>query len=447
MRSLLMKNPVVIGVSWIGAYLVIILFPLLILLFYPPTPNEQRSFWLEFSVALGFIGLAMMAMQFALTARINRVEASYGIDLILQFHRYTSIVAFFFIIAHPVILFIDNPETLQLLNFLQAPWRARAAVIATLALMLLIITSIWRKRLNIPYEPWRTAHGIFAVIAVGFGLGHALGVSNYLGLFWKGVIWTGIAVAAVWLLIYVRLIKPWFMLKKPYLVETVVQERGDVWNLVLRPRGHEGMRFQPGQFAWITLQISPFRMREHPFSIASSAEHPESIEFGIKAVGDFTNTIKDVKPGTKAYLDGPYGVFTTDRYENTAGFVFIAGGIGITPILSMVVTLAERNDERPLLLIYASKTWEDVTYREQLEALKDKLDLTIVHVLRKPPEDWSGETGYVDKELLQRYIPKRPATRNYFICAAPKMMDAVEVVLHELGAPVTNVHMEHYNLV
>jgi 3-phenylpropionate/trans-cinnamate dioxygenase ferredoxin reductase subunit len=72
-------------------------------------------------------------------------------------------------------------------------------------------------------------------------------------------------------------------LKKPYLVETVVQERGDVWNLVLRPRGHEGMRFQPGQFAWITLQISPFRMREHPFSIASSAEHPESIEFGINA--------------------------------------------------------------------------------------------------------------------------------------------------------------------
>jgi predicted ferric reductase len=83
-----------------------------------------------------------------------------------------------------------------------------------------------------------TAHGIFAVIAVAFGLGHGLGVGNYLGLFWKGVIWTGIAVAALWLLIYVRLIKPWFMLKKPYLVETVVSQRGDVWNLVLRPRGH-----------------------------------------------------------------------------------------------------------------------------------------------------------------------------------------------------------------
>ncbi len=424
-----------------------ILVPLLILLFYPPTPNEGRSFWLEFSVALGFIGLAMMAMQFALTARINRIEASYGIDLILQFHRYTSIVAFFLILAHPLILFINDPETLQLLNFFQAPWRARMAVLATLGLVLIIVTSIWRKRLNIPYEPWRIAHGILAVTALAFGLGHALGVSNYLGLFWKGVIWTGIALAALWLLIYVRLIKPWFMVKKPYLVEAVIPQRGNVWNLVLRPRGHEGMHFQPGQFAWLTLEISPFRMREHPFSFASSAEHPQRIEFGIKAVGDFTNTIKDVLPGTKAFLDGPYGVFTTDLYENTAGFVFIAGGIGITPIVSMIFTLAQRNDERPLLLIYASKSWEDVTYREEIEDLKDKLDLTVIHVLREPPQDWSGETGYVDKELLQRYIPKRPATRNYFICAVPKMMDQVEAALHDLGVPVTNVHLEHYNLV
>ncbi|HBW29985.1 MAG TPA: oxidoreductase [Nostoc sp. UBA8866] len=442
-----MKNPVVIGASWIAAYIVIILFPLFILLLYPPTPSNERSFLLEFSAALGFIGLAMMAMQFALTARINRIEASYGVDLILQFHRYTSIVAFLFLLAHPIILFINNPETLQLLNFFQAPWRARAAVIATLALIAIIVTSIWRKQLNIGYENWRIAHGILAVIIVSFGLGHVLGVLNYLSLFWKAVIWTGIAIAALWLLIYIRLVKPYFMLKKPYLVEAVIPQRGNVWNLVLRPRGHQGIYFQPGQFAWLTLEISPFRMREHPFSIACSAEHSDRLEFGIKALGDFTKTIKDVKPGTKAFLDGPYGVFTTDRYENTAGFVFIAGGIGITPIISMLFTLAERKDERPLLLIYASKNWEDITYREEIEALTDKLDLTVIHVLKEPPEDWSGESGYVDQQLLERYIPKRPATRNYFICAAPKMMDQVEIYLHNLEVPITNIHMEHYNLV
>ena len=124
----------------------------------------------------------------------------------------------------------------------------------------------------------------------------------------------GIALIALWLLIYVRLVKPLFMVKKPYLVEEVIPERGNVWTLALRPHGHAGMQFQPGQFAWITLGISPFRMREHPFSMSSSAVSPERLEFGIKALGDFTNQIKNVKPGTKAYLDGPYGVFTTARY-------------------------------------------------------------------------------------------------------------------------------------
>ncbi|WP_414563987.1 MULTISPECIES: ferric reductase-like transmembrane domain-containing protein [unclassified Anabaena] len=444
MKSLLMHNPVVVAAGWIGAYIFITVLPLLILLIYPPT---GREFWTEFSVSLGFIGLAMMALQFALTARINRIEASYGVDIILQFHRYISLVAFAFILLHPLILFVVQPETRELLNFVTAPWRARAAVLATVALILLIVTTIWRQQLKIPYEPWRTSHGILAVLAISLGLTHGLGVGYYLGLFWKAVLWTAIALTALWLLIYVRLVKPMFMTKKPYLVEEVRQERGDVWTLALRPRGHEGFRFQPGQFAWITLGISPFRMREHPFSMSSSGDNTERIEFSIKALGDFTKRIKDVEPGTKAFLDGPYGVFTTDRYEDTAGFVLIAGGIGITPMISMLLTHAERQDERPYILIYASKTWDDITFREELHELQQKLDLTVVHVLKDPPEDWSGETGYVDKELLERHIPKRRGTRQYFICASPKMMDQVEAALHQLEVPTTNIHMEHFNLV
>ncbi|WP_414545614.1 ferric reductase-like transmembrane domain-containing protein [Nostoc sp. CCY0012] len=444
MKSLLMHNPVVVAAGWIGAYIFITVLPLLILLIYPPT---GRELWTEFSVALGFIGLAMMALQFALTARINRIEASYGVDIILQFHRYISLVAFAFILLHPLILFVVQPETRGLLNFVTAPWRARAAVVGTLALILLIVTTIWRQQLKIPYEPWRTSHGILAVLAISLGLAHGLGVGYYLNLFWKAVLWTAIALTALWLLIYVRLVKPMFMTKKPYLVEEVRQERGDVWTLALRPRGHEGFRFEPGQFAWITLGISPFRMREHPFSMSSSGDNTERIEFSIKALGDFTKRIKDVEPGTKAFLDGPYGVFTTDRYEDTAGFVLIAGGIGITPMISMLLTHAERQDERPYILIYASKTWDDITFREELHELQQKLDLSVFHVLKDPPEDWSGETGYVDKELLERHIPKRRGTRQYFICASPKMMDQVEAALHQLEVPTTNIHMEHFNLV
>ncbi|MBW4465399.1 MAG: ferric reductase-like transmembrane domain-containing protein, partial [Pegethrix bostrychoides GSE-TBD4-15B] len=417
---------------------------LLILLIYPPPGG--RGFWVEFSVALGFIGLAMMAVQFVITARINRIEASYGIDILLQFHRFTSLTAFFMVLLHPVMLFIVQPETLQLLNFPEAPWRARLAVLGTIAFIALVITTIWRKPLRIPYEPWRTSHTVLSVLAVGLGLGHAIGVGNYLGLFWKGVLWAAMALIALWLIVYVRLVKPWVMTQKPYLVEDVIAQRGNVWTLALRPWGHEGFRFQPGQFAWLTLDITPLSMREHPFSMSSSGEHPERIEFGIKALGDFTSTIKDIEPGTKAYLDGPYGVFTTDRYEDTAGFVLIAGGVGITPMMSILATAAERGDERPYLLVYAGQTWDDMTFREELEASQDKLDLTIVLVLRNPPDAWTGEQGYVDQELLARYIPNHRGSRQYFICAAPKMMEQVERALHHLDVPITNIHMEHFNL-
>jgi len=439
-----MHSPIAVAFLWIVAYLLLTLLPLLVLLLHP-VPSG-RGFWTEFSVALGFIGLAMMALQFVLTARVNRIESSYGIDILLQFHRYTSLVAFFMVLVHPVILFIVQPETLQLLNFFEAPWRARMAVLATLAFLAMVITTIWRKQLKIPYEHWRASHTILAVLAVGLGFGHAIGVGNYMGLFWKAVLWSGIMLVSLWLIIYVRLIKPWLMTKKPYVVEEVISQRGDVWALALRPLGHEGFRFQPGQFAWLTLNISPFSMREHPFSMSSSGDRADRLEFGIKAIGDFTSRIKDVQPGTKAYLDGPYGVFTTERYWDSAGFVLIAGGVGITPIFSILLTAAERNDDRPFLLIYAASSWEDITYREKLEALKEALDLAIVYVLRKAHDGWEGETGYVDKAVLEKHIPLHRGSRYYFVCAAPVMMDAVERALFELEVPVTNVNMEHFDL-
>ncbi|QDZ41478.1 oxidoreductase [Euhalothece natronophila Z-M001] len=439
-----MHNPIAVALLWVTAYLLITLFPLAVVLLYPAP--ENREFWVDFSVALGFIGLAMMILQFALTARVNRIEASYGIDILLQFHRYTSLAAFVMVVIHPIILFIVQPETLELLNILEAPWRARLAVIGTLAFFIMVATTIWRKPLKIPYEPWRAAHSILAVIAVGFGFGHTLGVANYLSFFWKVVLWSAMILVALWLITYVRLVKPWLLTKRPYLVEEVVPLRGDVWKLALRPSGHEGFTFQPGQFAWITLGIHPIRMREHPFSMSSSGDHPERIEFGIKALGDFTRSIKNIKPGTKAYLDGPYGVFTTERYWDSAGFVLIAGGVGITPMYSMLVTAVERQDDRPFLLIYSARSWEDFTYREELEVIKTKLNLQIIYVPRHGDENWTGETGYVDKDLLERYIPIHRGSRQYFICAAPVMMDAVEAGLLSLDVPVTNIHMEHFNL-
>jgi predicted ferric reductase len=437
-------NRIAQGAFWISVYLLLTLAPLFVLLIGPRPPG--RSFWTEFSVAIGFVGLAIMGMQFLLTARFRGITAPYGMDIVYHFHRQISWVAFVLVVAHPIILFWERPETLQLLNVFTAPWRARLGLASIIVLLVLIITTIWRRRLRIQYEVWRLLHGIFAVLVIGLAMGHILLVGNYVDLPWKRALW--ITLTAFWIgsLLYVRLWKPFRMLRQPYRIAEVRPERSNAWTLVLQPEGHPGFHFRPGQFAWLTLWNSPYAVREHPFSFSSSATNDGQVAFTIKELGDFTSTIKDVQPGQHAYLDGPYGAFSVDRHRSP-GYVFIAGGVGITPIMSMLRTLAERGDDRPLLLIYASKTWEDVIFREEIEALEHRLPLKVVHVIEQPHEGWKGERGFVTKEILERHLPTHRNNRDYFICGPNPMMDAVEQALRELDVSLSYIHSERYNFV
>src|SRR5690606_18822073 len=133
-------------------------------------------------------------------------------------------------------------------------------------------------------------------------------------------------------------------------------------------------RFQPGQFAWFAFDRSPFSLTQHPFSFSSSAEHGE-VEVAIKALGDFTRTVKRLEPGTKVHVDGPHGVFSIDLDEGP-GFALIAGGVGIAGLISMVRTLADRGDVRPVLLFYGNRTWDEVAFREELDRLRERRSST-----------------------------------------------------------------------
>jgi predicted ferric reductase len=410
-----------------------------------PVP-AGRGFWTEFSVALAFIGLAILGLQFGVTARLRHVTSAWGIDIIYHFHRQVSLIAAMLVVAHPIILFISNPATLELLNPMTAPWRVRFGLVALVCLLLLIVISLGRLQLRIRYEAWRLSHGVLATLVVAMAMLNMLGVGHYIALPWKQVFWAALTFIWIGLPLYVRVFKPLFMLRRPYEVERVIEERGDAYTLILRPVKHEGMRHKAGQFTWLTLWNAPFDVTEHPFSIASSASNSSQLALTIKNLGDFTSTIPHLRPGKRAYLDGPYGAFSLDRFPAHA-YTFIAGGIGITPIMSILRTMGDRGDQRPLALLYGNKTWEDVTFREELEGLKERLNLRVVHVLEQPPENWNGETGFITAEMLRQQMPKTLEQHEYFICGPDSMMDAVEKGLHALGVPLGKYHSERYNLI
>lgn len=437
-------NKMISGFFWIALFLAMVLLPTWLLL-VAPTPSG-RPFWLEFSLALGFFGMTQIAIQFVLIARFKSLTAPYGIDVILQLHRRLALVALAVILLHPLIIMIDNPSRLKLLNPLSGNWASRFALFSVFCLLVLGITSLFREKLKLNYEYWRFSHLVFAVLAIVSAQLHVSLAGLYTNIWWKQAIWVVATTAMVGLVLYLRLIKPaWQRSRQSWQVSEVRPERGDTWTLILEADGHAGMEFLPGQFAWLKLG-GAFTLKEHPFSFSSSAGSRKRLEFGIKALGDFTSTIKDVQPGTPAHLDGPHGAFCIDRYP-AVGYVFIAGGIGITPMLSFLRSMAERNDPRPIVLLYADQNWKDLAFREELEQLKEQLDLKLVYVLQEPPDDWQGEQGMITPEVLERNLPKELIHRNFFVCGPEPMMNAVHDTLLERGVSKACIHLERFNLV
>ncbi|MFO7721481.1 MAG: ferric reductase-like transmembrane domain-containing protein, partial [Gillisia sp.] len=380
---------------WLLVFFLLSLIPLAIAI--SGNIPEYRGFWIEMAVALGFLGLAIFGLQFIFSGRFANIAPTFGMDNILHFHRGMGIVAVVFILAHPVILILANPKFSEFfdprVNFL----RAIALSFAGVALLVIITTSLWRKIFKLNYEKWRLIHGFLALSLVFIGVVHSIQVGHYLDALWKKGLLALLMGIPMYIVIHTRIVRPWRMKKKPYKIVEVKKERNNCWTIGLEPIGHKRKQFTAGQFFWISINETPFTLQQNPFTVASG-EEDEKLSFTAKEVGDFTSKWGDFKPGTNAFLEGPFGSFTPVAGKH---FFLVMGGIGVTPAMSMLRTMRETNDARRAVLIYANNDWENVTFREELEGIKNQIDLEIIHILMEPPEDWEGEKGMIDQEFLQ----------------------------------------------
>ena len=205
-----------------------------------------------------------MGLQFGLTARFRFVTKPWGEDVIYYFHRRISLFALALVVVHPLIMFSAHPELLAFPQGGEVPLGAVFAFLSVFALLTLVVTALWHAKLKIPYEMWHITHIALAIIAVTGGLLDMVGWSFYLVDPWKRSLWIALTIFWIALIFYVRIVKPLFMLRRHYRVQEVRREHGDTTTLVMRPDGHPGFRFRPGQFAWFTVWGSPFKITGHP---------------------------------------------------------------------------------------------------------------------------------------------------------------------------------------
>ncbi|MFN2360047.1 MAG: ferric reductase-like transmembrane domain-containing protein, partial [Marinobacter sp.] len=425
----------------IVAYLFAVTLPLILSWWVGGPP---RQFHQELASGLGILAFSMILMEFILSGRFKTLANGVGLDVTMRFHQIMARTALVFALIHPF-LYQATPSGGQ------RPWdptreltlttdftALSTGVAAYLLLPSLVLLAIGRTQLDFRYETWRLLHGIGAFLIAVLLLHHTVYAGRYGSqpvMTWVWLTMTGVAVGS---LLTVYLLVPVLRKARPWRVSSVVQLTPKQWELTVEPDGHRGFDYRAGQFVWLNVGHNPFSMKENPFSISSAPAAGPAISFMIKELGDFTRTIGQIKTGTAAYLDGPYGNLSVDGRAEP-GVALIAGGVGLAPLLGILRQIRLSGDSRKVKLIYGNRVIDQIAYREELDA-EDA-----VYVLSEPPEAWHGEAGFIDEALIDRVFSEREFSEWVFVMCGPAiMMDIVEDHLIKRGTSSHRILSERF---
>jgi predicted ferric reductase len=417
--------------AWTAAFVAVLTVPLGLTWW-----TRGGSLWGMVSVGLGVLALCALLVVVVAPSRIRSLTTAFGVDRVMGLHRWLGIGAVGVVIAHLVVAVVRHPG---LLVPLTATAPAKAGWASTIALLLVGGAVSRSRRRGARYEVWARVHVVLAAAAL---------VLAGLHVYWLGGLvddpvmrWvlSALVVALLAVLAHRWVWRPLFSRQGAYVVYGVRRESPTVSTLVLAPihlrRG--GLRFSPGQFVWLRLRRGVVGAEEHPFTIASSATVTGRLELTVRDSGDFSITLASLRTGSKVWLDGPHGSFTADEghARQADGLVLLAGGVGITPMMSMLRTLADRGDDRHHRLVLAERGDEPL-FADELAALERRLDLVVTRT----------EGRRIDAALLAEVLPPAGARErlDYFVCGSPSVLAGSLAALEQLAVPAAKVHTEQF---
>lgn len=397
---------------------------------------------------LGYSAVMILLWQYLLGIRF--ITAKILIDLVWvnKLHQYMGIYGSLIIFAHPIVLFV-NRGIERYLPYAMNFNNPRSAYILLGEIAVLITLSTWFgsafMRRKVPYRTWKRLHLInYAILPLA--LIHALslgaGISSSINI---RIYFIGVAFVYT-LALLARLMAQVFGLGKEE--ATLVESKSlshDVKQLTFKVSADSKLlAANPGQFLY--LQVRNFG-ENHPFTIALIDKTLRQVSIMPKDSGPFSNFIHTLPTGTTVYLDGPYGVFTSelapgDSFQRIP--VFIAGGIGITPFVRHIQYLGESG--RRFALFYANKTEQDIVLHVEFAKLaKDSSQIIYVPVISNQPE-YARETGYITATIIKKYLTVDLSNFNFYVCGPAPMMKAVTKELKSLGVDKSQIFSEKFSL-
>jgi predicted ferric reductase len=360
-----------------------------------------------------------------------------GLDKVYEMHHLVGSLSFILLINHPLLLVIKALPQASLVSQYLLIGNFLPYNLGVIAIYLMILAFIFMVFIRLPYHIWLRTHQLLGFAGI-IGSIHALLITSDISTYFPLRLWM-----IFWIFLgsmsflYVFFYYKWIASVFVYEISKI--ERAlDVINVYAKPTRRK-ISFAPGQFAYVGFKNKNLGGEQHPFSF-SSAPQEEEVRFSIKMLGDYTVKLPLLKKGDRMYIKGPYGKFGDVYVKGKRPLVWIVGGIGVTPFLSMLRNEKQLIEERSIVLFYCFSSKEEGMFAEEIRQLVENKKSIEVH-------EWcSTERGRFNipkiLEILEKYD-------NYDvqICGPGPMMESLKQQFEEIGVNDERIIFEKFQIV
>ncbi|MCG8565842.1 MAG: ferric reductase-like transmembrane domain-containing protein [Desulfobacterales bacterium] len=406
---------------------------------------ESQSLYYKFGLekqalrlgkSLGLAALFAMVLQLILAARPPWLERIFGLDRLWAFHARLGMAILALVACHFILVLGADGFALPRLE--KRYWPEYLGLAIAILLLGLVGAARFRNALPLTYSQWKKGHSILAPLIPPAGLVHLLMVSSP----YKTGLPRNLALAwgALLLLLILAIYRNRLFPSAPqFKIKQLTPAGEGVWDLRLEPISSKAFHFAPGQFARVTPVDSPLPREAHPFTLAGPVHAPP--QFLIRESGDWTSQLQKLSPGTPVRLEGPFGLFSHHAYPNASSLIFLAGGIGITPIYSILLSMAQDRDPRPVILIWSLKSPEDIQLPISLDRIRADLPQLKIHRHYTGTADGPGQR--LGREEIVPIIKNAPQGSHAFVCGPPPFVTTMETALEQCG--ISQIHKERFS--
>lgn len=438
---------------------------ILIALTWSASPEKYADITRAVPMVLGIHAWTWLTGEILLAARLKFIERWFGLDRMFRFHGVLGVAILAILYVHKLMMEFAMGESLK----------TQVGDIAFFTILTLSVLSVfllsgmaarwfkWAARLKKKVEAWKV--GTSGILHAGSfewqKLVHNLMVAAYTTAFIHILLVFTVRSHPAQLISYVlmyaaamtawvwhRFVRPALQRAEAFVVTENVLEAEGVRTIRMKPE-HGGVRRHrmSGQFAFFTPLSGAVKSEEHPFSLSSAPSADGTLSITAKALGDFTATLGEVKAGDRIRVDGPYGRFSPEAHPEDARLVFVAGGIGITPMIGMLEHLLTTDPERPVLLIWGLNHRRELIRKDLWPALEAGMpNFRFVPVWFRDP-DASGEQGIIDREKIERLMKEHHFDRGdsgFYVCGPGIMLEGTLKALAGIGVPKGRIRHERF---